>query len=157
MSKDGRAAAESTTDLLRAVLALAADLDLPSLLQRFVAASTQLTGARYGAINILDEEGASRTFVQSGVPDAVVARLAHPPHAIGVLGQIPDGGVLRLTDLTEHPTHRGMPAGHPRMGAFLGSAVPDVDQVDGVIGAMHPQESESRSHVGRPALLFDHL
>ncbi len=123
MSREGRVAAESTTDLLRAVLALAADLDLPSLLQRFVAASTQLTGARYGAINILDDEGASRTFVQSGVPDAVVGRLAHPPHAIGVLGQIPDAGVLRLADLTEHPAFQGMPAGHPRMGAFLGSAV----------------------------------
>ena len=118
-----RHGAEATTDLLRAVLALAADLDLPSLLERFVQASTQMTGARYGAINILDERGASRTFVQSGVPDAVVAALAHPPHAIGVLGRIPDEGVLRLADLTAHPAFLGWPAGHPPMGAFLGSAV----------------------------------
>ncbi|WP_146819221.1 GAF domain-containing sensor histidine kinase [Actinotalea fermentans] len=118
-----RHGAEATTDLLRAVLALAADLDLPSLLERFVQASTQMTGARYGAINILDERGASRTFVQSGVPDAVVAALAHPPHAIGVLGRIPDEGVLRLADLTQHPAFLGWPAGHPPMGPFLGSAV----------------------------------
>ena len=123
MSSVGRAAAESTTDLLRAVLALAADLDLPSLLERFVQASTQLTGARYGAINILDEHGASVTFVQSGVPAPVVARLPHSPHAVGVLGQIPDRGVLRLEDLTQHPAYQGLPAAHPRMGSFLGSAV----------------------------------
>lgn len=118
-----RHGAQATTDLLRAVLALAADLDLPSLLQRFVEASTQMTGARYGAINVLDERGASRTFVQVGVPDAVVASLAHPPHAIGVLGRIPDEGVLRLDDLTGHPAFLGWPAGHPPMGPFLGTAV----------------------------------
>lgn len=118
-----RHGAEATTDLLRAVLALAADLDLPSLLERFVEASTQMTGARYGAINILDERGASRTFVQVGVPGAVVAALAHPPHAVGVLGRIPDEGVLRLADLTQHPAFLGWPEGHPSMGPFLGTAV----------------------------------
>ena len=123
MATENRIAAESTTDLLRAVLALAADLDLPSLLQRFVTASAHLTGARYSAINILDEVGASRTFVQHGVPAAVVALLPHSPHAVGVLGKIPDEGVLRLEDLTQHPAFRGLPRQHPRMGSFLGSAV----------------------------------
>lgn len=123
MSREGRAAAESTTDLLRAVLILAADLDLRSLLERFVHASTQLTGARYGAINILDERGTSTTFVQSGVDDGVMAALGHPPHAVGVLGEIPDHGVLLLSDLTRHPAFLGLPAGHPPMHSFLGSAV----------------------------------
>ncbi len=118
-----RRGAEATTDLLRAVLALAADLDLPSLLERFVQASTGMTGAHYGAINILDERGASRTFVQVGVPAGVVAALAHPPHAIGVLGKIPDEGVLRLDDLTDDPAFLGWPEGHPPMGPFLGTAV----------------------------------
>jgi GAF domain-containing protein len=109
--------------LLRAVLILAADLDLRSLLERFVDASTQLTGARYGAINILDERGTSTTFVQSGVDDGVMAALGHPPHAVGVLGEIPDHGVLLLSDLTRHPAFLGLPAGHPPMHSFLGSAV----------------------------------
>lgn len=115
--------AESAAELMRAILALAADLDLTSLLERFVQAATELTGARYGAINILDEHGASTTFVQSGMPAAVVAALAHPPHAIGVLGQIPAHGVLRLADLTQHRAFRGLPSAHPPMGSFLGTAV----------------------------------
>ncbi|GAA4626412.1 sensor histidine kinase [Cellulomonas oligotrophica] len=114
---------QATAQLLAAILDLAGDLDTPSLLERFVAASTALTGARYGAINIVDDEGASQTFVQSGVDDATVAALGHAPHAWGVLGSIPDVGVLRLEDLTQHPAFRGLPPGHPPMGSFLGAAV----------------------------------
>ena len=109
--------------LLSAILDMAGDLDTRSLLERFVAASTGLTGARYGAINIVDEDGASVEFVQSGVEESVVAALGHPPHAWGVLGAIPDEGVLRLEDLTHHPDFRGLPPGHPPMGSFLGAAV----------------------------------
>ncbi len=112
-----------TGELLTAILDLAGDLDTRSLLERFVAVSTSLTGARFGAINIVDEHGASTTFVQSGVDERTVAALGHPPHATGVLGQIPDTGVLRLDDLTQHPAFGGLPAGHPPMGSFLGAAV----------------------------------
>ena len=86
-------------------------------------ASTELTGARYGAINIVDESGTSTTFVQSGVDEDTAAFLGHPPHAWGVLGSIPDEGVLRLHDLSAHPAFRGLPHGHPPMGSFLGAAV----------------------------------
>jgi len=109
--------------LLSAILGMAGDLDVASLLERFVAASAELTGARYGAINIVDDTGTSITFVQTGVDPATVAALGHPPHAWGVLGSIPDQGVLRLDDLTDHPHFRGLPAAHPPMGPFLGAAV----------------------------------
>ena len=49
---DGSLAA---ADLLQAALGLASDLDLPTVLHRFVAASADLTGARFGAINVLDD------------------------------------------------------------------------------------------------------
>ncbi|WP_315095043.1 GAF domain-containing protein [uncultured Cellulomonas sp.] len=117
------APSDSEVALLDAILGLAADLDIQSLLERFVVASTELTGARYGAINIVDESGASTTFVQSGVDPTTATFLGHPPHAWGVLGSIPDEGVLRLEDLTAHPAFRGLPAGHPPMGSFLGAAV----------------------------------
>jgi len=123
MVVEGRPLAAATADLMHAVLELTAELDLTSLLGRFVDVTTSLTGARYGAINILDERGTSTTFVQSGFSEAVVAFLDHPPRAVGVLGQIPDRGVLRLDDLTRHPAFGGLPTGHPSMGSFLGVAV----------------------------------
>jgi len=133
MTIDGRLAAAGTAELLRAILSLAADLDLPSLLERFVGVSTELTGARYGAMNILDERGASMTFVQSGIDDSIVARLAHPPRSVGVLGQIPAHGVLRLEDLTHHPAFQGFPPSHPPMGSFLGAAVRVREKVFGYL------------------------
>lgn len=133
MTIDGGPATAGTADLLRAILELAADLDLPSLLERFVQASTELTGAHYGAINILDERGASLTFVQSGMDSTAIAKLARSPHAVGVLGQIPAHGVLRLEDLTDHPAFRGFPSNHPPMGSFLGTAVRVREEVFGYL------------------------
>jgi signal transduction histidine kinase len=118
-------------DLLQAVLALAADLELPSVLQRFVETCADLTGAAYAAINVLDARGNSTTFVQTGVSEQVARLLGHGPHSIGVLGEIPPRGVLRLNDLTEHPAFRGFPSGHPPMGSFIGASVRVSHQVFG--------------------------
>src|SRR5690554_7637377 len=103
MTTAARMDREGTFELLRAVLSLGADLDLSSVLQRFVQVSAQLTNARYAAINVLDASGASTTFVQYGVPETAAARLANSPHAIGVLGASPDYGVLPLRDLRQPP------------------------------------------------------
>ena len=114
---------DPVTDLLGAILAVASELDLPAVLERFVQVSAELTRARYGAINVLDPHGTSTTFVFTGVPTAVAAALRTAPHAQGVLGQIPSTGVLRLADLREHPAFRGFPREHPPMGSFLGASV----------------------------------
>ena len=121
------------TELLDAALSVADGLDLAGVLERFVAVSAELTGAGFGALNVLDARGASTTFVQVGVSPAVVAMLRHAPHNLGVLGQIPDRGVLTLDDLTHHPAFQGFPAGHPPMGAFLGTAVRVRDKVYGYL------------------------
>ncbi len=118
-----REAASGITELLDAILAVASELDLPAVLDRFVQVSARLTGARYGAINVLDSHGTSTTFVYTGIPTAVARMLATAPHAQGVLGMIPPEGVLRLDDLTQHPAFRGFPANHPPMGSFLGASV----------------------------------
>jgi signal transduction histidine kinase len=124
---------DELADLLDAVLSVASGLDLPGVLERFVRVSVELTGARYGAINVLDSRGESTTFVQTGVPAAAAAMMGHPPHAQGVLAHIPTHGVLQLADLTEHPAFRGWPAGHPPMGSFLGASVRVRDQVYGYL------------------------
>ncbi len=86
----------AAADLLQAALSLASHLDLPTVLQRFVSASTELTGARYGAINVLDARGRSTTFVHTGIDERLAALLGRPPHAIGVLAAIPAHGTLHL-------------------------------------------------------------
>lgn len=113
----------AAAELLQAALNLASDLDLPTVLHRFVAASTELTGARYGAINVLDARGRSTTFVHTGMEEHLAALLGRGPHAVGVLGAIPTRGTLRLGDLMEHPSFKGFPPNHPPMGSFLGTAV----------------------------------
>ncbi|WP_182111536.1 MULTISPECIES: GAF domain-containing sensor histidine kinase [unclassified Actinotalea] len=123
----------AAADLLHAAVALGADLDLPTVLQRFVSASADLTGARYAAINVLDSQGRSTTFVHTGIDERLAALLGRPPHAIGVLASIPSHGTLRLADLTQHPTFQGFPPDHPPMGSFLGAAVRVRDRVFGYL------------------------
>jgi signal transduction histidine kinase len=124
---------DGLTALLDAVLSVADGLDVTSALERFVDVSVELTGAKFGALNVLDARGASTTFVQVGVSSAVATMLKHAPHNFGVLGQIPDRGVLALDDLTQHPAFLGFPAGHPPMGSFLGTAVRVRDKVFGYL------------------------
>lgn len=114
---------DALTDLLDAILAVASELDLPVVLDRFVRVSAEITGARYAAINVLDQHGTSTTFVYAGIPTAVARMMRTAPHALGVLGQIPSEGVLRLADLRDHPAFIGFPAHHPPMGSFLGASV----------------------------------
>ena len=123
----------AAAELLQAALGLASDLDLTTVLQRFVTASTELTGARYGAINVLDARGRSTTFVHTGIPERLAALMGSAPHSGGVLGAIPPHGTLRLDDLLAHPAYEGFPKNHPRMGAFLGTAVRVNDQVYGYL------------------------
>ena len=51
--------------ILDAVLALAANLDLADVLQSFVETCSRLTGAPYAAINVTDKNDQSTTFVRS--------------------------------------------------------------------------------------------
>ena len=124
---------DAVDELLQAMLAIAGDLELPTVLDRFVRISVELTGARFGAINVLDSRGESTTFVQSGVPTVVARAMGHPPHAAGVLSRIPAHGVLLLEDLRQHPAFQGFPAQHPPMGSFLGAAVRIRDEVYGYL------------------------
>ena len=52
--------------LLEAVTAIASDLDLPSVLERIVAAATELTGAKYGALGVIGPHRDLVEFVTVG-------------------------------------------------------------------------------------------
>ncbi len=123
----------AAADLLQAALGLASDLDQPTVLHRFVTASAELTGARFGAINVLDARGRSTTFVHTGVDDQLADLIGRAPHPVGVLGSIPPHGTIRLDDLHEHRQFKGFPRHHPVMNSFLGTAVRVRNRVFGYL------------------------
>lgn len=109
--------------LTGAIVALNAQLDLPHVLDKFLEASTEHTGARYSAINVLDSEGISVDFHYTGMDPKLWEMLGRAPNSVGVLSQIPPVGTLCIEEITDHPSFKGLPPGHPPLGAFLGTAL----------------------------------
>jgi GAF domain-containing protein len=110
--------------LLEGGLALAADLSLPSTLQRIVELAAGLTGARYGAMGVLGRDGTITDFVTTGITAEERAAMGHIPHGRGILGVlIDDARPLRLHDIAEDPRSVGLPPHHPPMRTFLGVPV----------------------------------
>ena len=99
-----------------------AELDVEAVLHRILETARDLTGARYAALGILDDEkqGLER-FVVVGI-DPETRRMIGPlPRGHGVLGElIRDPRPLRLADVTRHERSYGFPPGHPPMTTFLG-------------------------------------
>jgi signal transduction histidine kinase len=109
-------------DVLGSALTVTAHLDVTGALNELLRSATELTGARYAALSVLNSAGNTGTFLHVGIPGDVAGALAHPI-GTGVLGAIPEHGSLVLEDLTQHPDFGGFPEGHPPMGSFLGTAV----------------------------------
>lgn len=101
---------------------LAAESDYERLLERVLEEGRAVTGARYAALGVVDEDrvGLER-FLTSGVDAATREAIGDPPRGRGVLGTlILDPRPLRLADIAQHPDSYGFPTGHPPMRSFLG-------------------------------------
>jgi len=124
---------EEMRRLLDAVVDVGSGLDLPSILRRVVQAATELVGAEYGALGVLDPTGTRlEDFITIGVPEAVRDRIGDLPHGHGILGLIIDGDEpVRLDDLRRHPDRFGFPEGHPPMRSFLGVPIRIRDRTFG--------------------------
>ncbi len=102
--------------------AVVAELDVEAVLRRILETARDLTGARYAALGILDDDKQElERFVVVGI-DAETRRMIGPlPRGRGVLGElIRDPRPLRLDDVTRHERSYGFPPGHPPMTTFLG-------------------------------------
>jgi GAF domain-containing protein len=119
--------------LLEATLQLEADLDLPVLLRHFIEEARSMTGARYGAIGVLnDERTALAEFITVGLDPEQEERIGPRPKGLGVLGLlIADPHPLRLADIGAHPESFGFPLNHPPMTSFLGVPIKVRDEVYG--------------------------
>lgn len=123
MARADRTATDTSAErLLQAGRSLVAELDVEVVLERLLETARELTGARYAAIGVLDEQrrGLER-FLTSGVDGETRARIGDPPRGRGVLGVlIDDPKPLVLADVSAHARSYGFPAGHPPMTTFLG-------------------------------------
>src|SRR5690349_1122692 len=120
--------------LLDAVVGIAGDLDLASVLQRIVRVSCQLADARYGALGVLGSGPDRRLsqFITHGLTEEERAAIGELPRGHGILGVIIDAPeALRLQHLAEHPQSYGFPPNHPPMSTFLGVPVRIRDHVFG--------------------------
>ncbi len=102
--------------------ALMTELDLAALLDRVLLTAREITGARYAALGILNEERSElEQFLTSGVDQETHRAIGDLPRGRGVLGALIEHPLpLRLKEVGEHPSSYGFPAGHPPMHSFLG-------------------------------------
>ena len=108
--------------VLAAVLLIEADLELPVLLRHVTEEACAMTGARYGALGVLDESGTHLAeFITVGLEPDEEKEIGARPTGRGVLGLlVAHPEPLRLTDLSAHEDSFGFPSGHPPMTSFLG-------------------------------------
>jgi signal transduction histidine kinase len=131
--------------LLDAVIGIAADLDLDSVLQRIVRVACELADAQYGAIGVLGAgpDRRLRAFITHGLTDEQRREIGALPRGHGILGVIIDSPQpLRLTTLGEHGKSYGFPPNHPPMNTFLGVPIRIRDTVFGNLYLTEKQSGE---------------
>jgi two-component system, NarL family, sensor histidine kinase DevS len=134
---------ERLRGLLDAVVGIAGDLDLDSVLQRIIRVACQLTDAQYGALGVLGSgpDRRLRAFITHGLTDEQRARIGDLPRGHGILGLIIDSPEpLRLAEIGAHEKSYGFPPNHPPMNTFLG--VP-IRIRDAVFGNLYLTEKKS--------------
>jgi signal transduction histidine kinase len=111
--------------LLDTGLALAAELSLPTLLQRIVDLAVELTNAHYGAVGVLSPDGIELSnFITSGLNAGERLAIGDLPHGRGILGVlIREPSVLRIPEIGQDPSSAGFPSNHPPMRSFLGAPI----------------------------------
>jgi signal transduction histidine kinase len=124
--------------------ALVTELDQQAVLDRVLEAAREITGARYAAIGVLnDDRSELDQFLTIGIDKATRLAIGDLPRGRGVLGTlIEHPEPLRLADVGRHPSSYGFPEGHPAMLSFLGVPVLVRGQAWGNLYLTDKQEGE---------------
>ena len=119
--------------VVEAMLLIGAELDLQHLLRHVIEEACSITGARYGAVGVLDaERTALSEFITVGLEPEVEDAIGHRPKGVGVLGLlITEPESLRISDVNSHPGRFGFPEDHPPMTSFLGVPIRVRNEVYG--------------------------
>jgi signal transduction histidine kinase len=129
---------------LEVARAVMTELDLAAVLDRVLLAAREITGARYAALGILNEQRTElEQFLTSGVDEETHRAIGDLPRGRGVLGALIDHPQpLRVVDVGQHPSSYGFPAGHPVMRGFLGVPIVIRGEVWGNLYLTEKQDSE---------------
>jgi signal transduction histidine kinase len=138
MSDGSNGAVRAMSD---AVLAIARERSVDTVLQRIVHSARELVSARYAALGVPDGQGNFARFITSGMTEEEIAAMGPLPRTHGLLGAMLESEESHRTpDIRRDPRFRGWwPAAHPVMRSFLG--VPIVGG-DGVVGAFYLTDKE---------------
>jgi len=112
-------------ELIDVSRSLVAELDPETVFRRLLEVACALTGARYAALGVLDEDRHElERFITYGVDEESRRAIGKLPRGRGILGLlIEQPRPLRLADVNRHPRSYGFPPGHPPMTSFLGVPV----------------------------------
>lgn len=141
-----------TLEILNSITrSIAEQLDLQTIIQKVTDATTQLTGAQFGAFfyNVTDKgDEAFMLYTLSGAPREKFEKLGLPRNTAVFHPTFSGEGVVRVDDITKDPRYgknppfNGMPAGHLPVVSYL--AVPVISNSGRVIGGLffgHPERA----------------
>ncbi len=125
-----------------AVLAIAAELSVDSILKKIVDAARELVRARYAALGVPDGEGSFAQFITSGMTHKQWEAIGVLPRTHGLLGAMLESPEpFRTDDVKQDPRFQGWPPRHPSMTSFLG--VPILSRGT-IIGAFYLTDKRPR-------------
>lgn len=107
--------------LHQASLQLVQEISLETLLERIAAVACEQAGARYAAVGVIGPDGELQSFIPVGMSEEELARMAHPPRGLGLIGALMHSQQpIRVADIASDPRSVGFPPNHPPMTSFLG-------------------------------------
>ena len=122
LTQHGEDRVERYRDLVRAGIAISSEVDLDSVLRISIDTAARVTGARYGALGVLDQQRVSlERFITTGLDQATTTAIGELPRGRGLLGALIQAPrPIRLARMQDDPRSIGFPPGHPPMESFLG-------------------------------------
>lgn len=125
---------EQIGSLYQASKDLVGDFSLETLLTRIVRLAQAQVQAEYAALAIRDDKGKVVNFIHSGMSEAELHLLPHPPKGKGLLGELQlKHEVIRISEITEDPRYSGFPQYHPAMTSMLGVPIITGEKILGQI------------------------
>jgi len=109
--------------LVEAGKSLSKQHTLETVLSEIIDLAVDLSGARYGALGVLDPSDPSvlSDFITTGLSPDEELKIGDRPTGLGLLGAlIREERPIRLGRIQDHPASRGFPEHHPKMTSFLG-------------------------------------